>query len=287
LVAAKRLLDPVIADHSSFNELALRGLDTEQVWEQIRLVSEQVKSVVQSRGGLKGNTKSGSVNGTKNIADEDIQSVGDEDELDDDSMDEDDEEESLDEDEEMEDEGEGDESDDNEFPINLERDEESADEDEETTAAKPFKKDIHGLNDEFFSIDDFNRLSEQQDAERSDDENADEIDYFAGPTAPVYLCADHKIPMSKTKKTMKTTSPMKSHTKISIFPLQMRLLVNANAPISKTRWISPKKTLSMMKPVQHVFTKTFLLKILPSTHLNLHYPPMQNEKPQSKHKSNN
>ena len=190
LVAAKRLLDPVIAHYSSFNELALRGLDTEQVWEQIRLVSEQVKSVVESRGGLNGDTKS--VNGAKNIADEDNQSFVDEDELEDESMDEEDEEESLDEDGKMEDdeenstdEDEGDESD-NEFPINPERDEESADEDEETTAAKPFKKDIHGLNDEFFSIDDFNRLSEQQDAERSDDENADEIDYFAGPPTPVY-----------------------------------------------------------------------------------------------------
>ena len=196
LVAAKRLLDPVIADYSNFNELALRGLDTEQVWEQIRLVSEQVKSVVESRGGLKGDTKSGSLNGIKDLAND--QSFGDEDELEDDSMDEDDEEQSLDEDEDMEDdeenstdEDEGDESDDNEFPINPERDE-SADEDEETTAAKPFKKDVHGLNDGFFSIDDFNRLSEQQDAERSDDENADEIDYFAGPRARLSLpCTDH------------------------------------------------------------------------------------------------
>src|SRR5271155_5277171 len=81
LVAAKRLLDPVIADYSSFNELALRGLDTEQVWEQIRLVSEQVKSVVESRGGLNGDTKSSSVNGTKDtIANEDDESFVDEDE---------------------------------------------------------------------------------------------------------------------------------------------------------------------------------------------------------------
>ena len=194
LVAAKRLLDPVIADYSSFNELALRGLDIEQVWEQIRLVSEQVKSVVDSRGGLNGDTKSGSVNGIKDLANN--QSFVDEDELEDESMDEE-EEDSLDEDEDIEDdeensmdEDEGDESDDNEFPINPERDEESADEDAETTAAKPFKKDIHGLNDEFFSIDDFNRLSEQQDAERSDDENADEIDYFAGPR-PSLPCTDH------------------------------------------------------------------------------------------------
>jgi U3 small nucleolar RNA-associated protein MPP10 len=193
LVAAKRLLDPVIAHYSSFNELALRGLDTEQVWEQIRLVSEQVKSVVESRGGLNGDTISGSVNGIKDLAND--QTFVDEDQLDDESMDEEDEEESLDEDEDMEDdeensmdEDEGDESDDNEFPMNPERDEES--DVEETTTAKPFQKDIHGLNDEFFSIDDFNRLSEQQDGERSDDENADEIDYFAGPR-PRLPFSDH------------------------------------------------------------------------------------------------
>src|SRR5271170_4528609 len=100
LVAAKRLLDPVIADYSSFNELALRGLDTEQVWEQRRLVSEQVKSVVESRGGLNSDTKSGSVNGIKDLAND--QSFVDEDELEDDSMDEE-EEDSIDEDEDIED----------------------------------------------------------------------------------------------------------------------------------------------------------------------------------------
>jgi hypothetical protein len=43
LVAAKRILDPIISDYSVFRELALKGLDVEQVWEQIQLVGDQLK----------------------------------------------------------------------------------------------------------------------------------------------------------------------------------------------------------------------------------------------------
>src|SRR5277367_83754 len=58
LIAAKKLLDPVVAEYSVFNELALKGLDTEQVWEQIRLVGEQLRSVVESQSGMNGDYKS-------------------------------------------------------------------------------------------------------------------------------------------------------------------------------------------------------------------------------------
>lgn len=189
LVAAKKLLDPVIAQYSVFNELALRGLDTEQVWEQIRLVGEQVKSVVESQSGINGDYNSSSENETDEVdSDTEDESLLGEDEVEGDDLEEDGEV-SLDEDQEMEDdheiedtedEEEGEEDDEDEFPVNPEDDAESGSEDNKVTTAKPFKKDVHGLNDEFFSIDDFNRLSEQQDAQRSEDENADEIDYFAG-----------------------------------------------------------------------------------------------------------
>ena len=189
LVAAKKLLDPVIAHYSVFNELALRGLDTEQVWEQIRLVGEQVKSVVESQSGINGDDTSIPENETDEVgSDSEDESLLGEDEVEGDDLEEDDQL-SLDEDQEMEDdeeiedtedEEEGEEDDEDEFPVNPEDDAESGSEDTKLTTAKPFKKDVHGLNDEFFSIDDFNRLSEQQDAQRSEDENADEIDYFAG-----------------------------------------------------------------------------------------------------------
>ena len=200
LVAAKKLLDPVVADYSVFNELALRGLDTEQVWEQIRLVGGQLKSVVDSQLGINGDYKASSLNGADETgSDSGDESLLDEDEMEEESLEQDDEEGSLDDDdqeeedesvdEDMEDEegmsdedDEGEEIEEDEFPVNPEQDQVSANEDDKIPPPKPFKKDVHGLNDEFFSIDDFNRLSEQQDAQQqSDDENVDEIDYFAGP----------------------------------------------------------------------------------------------------------
>ena len=190
LAAAKKILDPVVAEYSVFKELALRGLDIEQVWEQIRLVAEQVESVAESHNGMNVDTNSVSMNGTKGTgsgdddeSEEDVEDVeeDEEDEILDDDEDVDGDESIADKEEEGEEEEEGAETD-SEFPFNPEQAEESADEDNEPpSTVKPFKKDVHGLNDEFFSIDDFNRLSEQQDAQPSDDKNGDEIDYFAGP----------------------------------------------------------------------------------------------------------
>jgi U3 small nucleolar RNA-associated protein MPP10 len=188
LVAAKRILDPVIADYSVFRELALRGLDVEQVWEQVRLVGEKVKSVLERQEDLEGNGKSGTINVVNNHVD-DGDSIEDTDldkQISD--MEEEDEEDEEDGGEdgnmvEYEEASEDEDSmNDDEFPTNPELDEESEDDAESATPSepKPFKKDVHGLNDEFFSIDDFNRLTEQQDNTKSDDENVDEIDYFAG-----------------------------------------------------------------------------------------------------------
>lgn len=194
LVAAKRILDPIMSEYSVFRELALKGLDVEQVWEQIQLVGDQLKSELNKLGKQNGNGASVD-NGLRNRedlasegsvmdegTDSNTEEEGDEDETD---LDE------LNEDEDMEDvedisEGdEGSEDEEDEFPANPDLDDESDGEDDSTAVltAKPFKKDVHGLNDEFFSIDDFNRLTEQQDITRSDDEEPDEIDYFGGNLA--------------------------------------------------------------------------------------------------------
>jgi U3 small nucleolar RNA-associated protein MPP10 len=201
LVAAKRILDPVVSEYSVFKELALKGLDVEQVWEQIRLVGNQVTKVLEKQGNLKGRKGAVDTNGIggngiegEEESDEDsLMEDYDSEEVDDEDEEEGGEQEWEDEDEEMqngegfsdeeEEEEEEEEDEDDEFPTNLEEDA-SSDSDSEskpqTTAPKPFKKDIHGLNDEFFSIDDFNRLTEAQDNVPSDDENADDIDYFGG-----------------------------------------------------------------------------------------------------------
>lgn len=189
LVAAKRILDPVVSQYSVFRELALKGLDVEQVWEQIRLVGEQVESLLERQEDLKRVGKPRTTNGVSNQVNSD-----EEDSLGEDGADlengiaEVEEEgdsiagEGTQEDEQDSDDDREESMKDDEFPTNPELDEESEEEADSTTTStqKPFKKDVHGLNDEFFSIDDFNRLSEQQDIQRSDEENFDEIDYFAG-----------------------------------------------------------------------------------------------------------
>jgi U3 small nucleolar RNA-associated protein MPP10 len=188
LVAAKRILDPVVSEYSVFRELALKGLDVEQIWEQIRLVGDQVKSVLEKQGHLESDYAAKKDNGVKSDAhsDEDDSPVEDDSDLENGTaeIEEDDKDEGfedMEEEDEEDSEGEDDDMENDEFPTNPELDEES-DEDEDaakTAMQKPFKKDVHGLNDQFFSIDDFNRLSEQQDFPQPDDENADEIDYFA------------------------------------------------------------------------------------------------------------
>jgi len=198
LVAAKRILDPVVSEYSVFKEVVLKGLDVEQVWEQIRLVGDQVRRRLEKEGGLNGKGLALVTNG-KHDEESDEESIMEDYDSEEGSQDVDDDEEVEDwedeeekENEEMqngeeisEDDNDSDREEDSEeadeFPNNPEEDEDSHSGTEQTPSAtlKPFKKDVHGLNDEFFSIDDFNRLTEQQDtlAENDDD---DDIDYFGG-----------------------------------------------------------------------------------------------------------
>jgi len=192
LVAAKRILDPVVADYSVFKEVALKGLDVEQVWEQIRMVGEQVRKELDKQGDLKNTAQTPGVNVRGNLErpedslveeSEDEEEEGTEQEITDD----DEEPEELDGDEEEETEGDNESEENDEFPTNPEFDEESDEETEAIAEQKQptFKKDIHGLNDEFFSIDDFNRLTEQQEISRAENEEDDDIDYFAGIPYPI------------------------------------------------------------------------------------------------------
>ena len=187
LAAAKEILDPVISRYSVFKEVALKGLDVEQIWEQVRLVEERVKETLGKQRGLKGavsaNGRVGSESGSaieeddeeSNIQDDDEEASQDEESQNVESGKEDGEEDGEDEDE-------GPEENDDEFPANPELDDDSVDKEIMTkeVPSKSFKKDVHGLNDEFFSIDDFNRLTEHQEVEESDDGNGEEIDYFEG-----------------------------------------------------------------------------------------------------------
>jgi U3 small nucleolar RNA-associated protein MPP10 len=193
LVAAKRILDPVVPEYSVFHELALKGLDVEQVWEQVRLVGDEIKRILDKEAGLKGLLRK-ATNGNGNHHDHEDNSSESETDYEEEYAEEEDqsEEDGVSDGEENQDEDIVDDEDASandeesvtadEFPTNPELDEESDEEVDSATTSQPkqFKKDVHGLNDEFFSIDDFNRLTEQQDNSRSDDENEDDIDYFGG-----------------------------------------------------------------------------------------------------------
>jgi U3 small nucleolar RNA-associated protein MPP10 len=194
LVAAKRILDPIVNDFSVFREVALKGLDVEQVWEQVRLVGENVAALVEKQKDLPSVPKSNGLHKAVDVDSDVEESMEEEEDSDSENLSSDeleneiggrleDDSEISEEQEEDEDEDGGLDNDD-EFPENPEADAES-DEDMDTQAStsKPFKKDAHGLNDKFFSIDDFNRLTEQQDAADSDIGD-DEIDYFGG----IYTC---------------------------------------------------------------------------------------------------
>jgi U3 small nucleolar RNA-associated protein MPP10 len=187
-----------VSEYSVLKEVVLKGLDVEQVWEQIRLVGDQVKRVLEKEGDLKERKGLVATNGTqKEEESEDESLMEDENSEEVDEEEEDEEQEWEDEDEEIQDDDDlsndedgGDDDDDeeaDEFPANPEDEDASSNSETEPTPStvKPFKKDIHGLNDQFFSIDDFNRLTEAQENLPSEDENDDDIDYFGG--IPFYI----------------------------------------------------------------------------------------------------
>ncbi|KAK9478680.1 Mpp10 protein-domain-containing protein [Lipomyces japonicus] len=84
-----------------------------------------------------------------------------------------------------EDQSEGDEDDENQIDIEEEELDEKEENDDDIILAESPVKDVHGLNDQFFDIDEFNRFTE--DAEHNgafgedEDDDDDEIDFFADP----------------------------------------------------------------------------------------------------------
>ncbi|KAA8913307.1 U3 small nucleolar ribonucleo protein complex, subunit Mpp10 [Sphaerosporella brunnea] len=188
----KRYFDPLLkggaaAAAGDLDTVYLDGFDVEQVWEQVRGVVENLSVSAAPEAQTKRKAIEYGSSGS-----------GSESESDDEEMMEDDEEEKGEEGEEEEfagfDDVEEEEEDvgSEEGGVTLEdgaegfegsEDEEEDDDDE----AKEFVKDVHGLNDGFFSIDDFNRQSELMELQDSRggmaDDDEDDIDYFADPNA--------------------------------------------------------------------------------------------------------
>ncbi|GAO48462.1 hypothetical protein G7K_2635-t1 [Saitoella complicata NRRL Y-17804] len=206
LVVAKRLLDPVAKQFSNvFNEIYLQGMDVEQIWEQVRMVTDEVVDDVMEVE-VEDEEDDVDEDGLEGLEDEDVSDVDDEEdeeeygsEMEENEFEgfhsEDEEgvegesfldteaEEDFEEEEEDE-EMEGDASIDRDVDEQMfesddeENDEEGDAADEE--AGEEYTKDVFGLNDKFFSIDDFNRQTEEMENRNMMDED-DEIDYFADP----------------------------------------------------------------------------------------------------------
>lgn len=204
LVMAKQYLDPLAAvfsgkeksvgekKRSVLEKIYLDGFDVDQVWEQVRIVVDAVEGGVGERkaigpadGGVVANGKkrkavqfeeeggSESGSGSDQGSSIDYEKVP-EGELDEEVHDSDDEDDSMDDD------------DGGVKFIDEDDDMNIGQEDEEET--EEYTEDIHGLNDGFFSIDDFNRqtefleLQDMRGGEDASDDEVEPIDYNADPT---------------------------------------------------------------------------------------------------------
>jgi len=202
----KRYFDPLLKNGTGngLDTVYLEGFDVEQVWEQVRGVVEMLAQTTVHDTKVNGNAR------RKELENGSSGSGSDKNEEEEESDDEDlmmqdaheDAHEDADEDEESgEEEGfigfveEEDGSEDG--GVALEDDTAEAEngigygsedeEDEDDLEEKELVQDVHGLNDGFFSIDDFNRqteLLELQDARGGpvdEDDDEDDIDYHADP----------------------------------------------------------------------------------------------------------
>ncbi|CAZ84033.1 unnamed protein product [Tuber melanosporum] len=194
LVLAKKYLDPLAASVAGgkksevLEKIYLDGFDVDQVWEQARLVVDAVESGVgEGKGvswGVNGDAKGGELaNGKKRKAvafEEDIDSASGTS-----SQSDSEEDEEVDDDEDLgEEEYEEPMDEDGGIALPDDDDDEEGIEEDSEEGGEEFVQDVHGLNDGFFSIDDFNRqtrLLEMQDERGELGSDEEEIDYDADP----------------------------------------------------------------------------------------------------------
>lgn len=180
VVVSKRLLDPLAKSNSVFDQIYTEGLHVEQIWEQVKTVTENVVDDILIMDLPKKDTQTEEISlsedeeAADDSANSEVQSEMDG--LDGDSFEEFDD---HDEDEEMlEDGGRDVDEDDVSLPAELQSDE---NEQELGITTASFERDVHGLNDEFFNIDDFNKQTEIMDANYAQEQSEDDIDYNADP----------------------------------------------------------------------------------------------------------
>ncbi len=180
LVVAKELLDPIARRSCDLTQLSVDGFDVNQIYEQAKFISESAVGEIMSVAELQdhhradgeiedaspGDSSADLTDDSNPLAEtfvsgsDDVSDFGEEGE---------------------------DENDGANVEDGVEGEEESSS--EETPKAKEqtdgtihpmkFKKDVHGLNDGFFDIDDFNRQTELM--EQMSDGDDDEIDFDKDP----------------------------------------------------------------------------------------------------------
>ncbi|ODV85931.1 hypothetical protein CANARDRAFT_27999 [[Candida] arabinofermentans NRRL YB-2248] len=171
LQEVKTILDPITKDNSVLDEIYVDGLVSSQVWGQVKLVID----------GVNENVLFGKISSLKeqygDLLDEDNEDHDDEAEGDS-EQDEDEDEDEEENGEEQQQESELDEGESEEEYFNA-VDELEEEKDDEEELEEPPKQDKFGLNDKFFSIDDFNKAtteSKQEDDEYHTDKT--EIDLY-------------------------------------------------------------------------------------------------------------
>jgi len=180
LTLVKELFDPIAKGNSVLEEIFIDGLDASQVWSQAKIILDSTTEnlLFEKIPSLK---SLGQVS-DENSDEEEISELEEEqsedhseDEINEDGQLVDDfEEESVSGEDDVHEEGDDEEEEEEEEEaVNGEKAESGAESDE--NEAGEVKKDAFGLNDEFFSIDDFNKQILAQENQNGNDE---EIDYF-------------------------------------------------------------------------------------------------------------
>lgn len=228
---AKQYLDPLAAVFAKdgakksevLEKIYLDGFDIDQVWEQVRIVVDAVEGGVGERkaigyvgGGVVVNGKKrkavqfdeeekeeeGKTESASDEEDSILYEEAPEDELDEELHD------TGDDDDVMDDDDGGVKFVDEADSINVGSDTEVEEGQRGDEGAESYTEDVHGLNDGFFSIDDFNRHTEFLELQdiRGDENNSDDedegIDYNADPTALEDDEDDEEAPL-KEKSTAK------------------------------------------------------------------------------------
>lgn len=169
----KQLIDPIASENSVLDEIFIEGLDAAQVWAQVKIVIDgvnekvlfgQVPALKEAIGEEDDASLSEAESHEGFEPENDLEEVGSEEELS--TSNENDL--NLSEHASEEDEPEEDEEEEEEVEHNVE--------DDEFEKKKPVK-DAFGLNDEFFSIDDFNKQLDQME-KNNGEQDEEEIDYF-------------------------------------------------------------------------------------------------------------